>query len=130
MIRVNFFNKEQFEIDLEEIENKIEQFLEQHQIKHAQLDVSFVSNEKITQLNERYLNHLGSTDVLSFPIFENISQIKKAPANPDHPPHIGQLVISYPYVLAEAKSSGKSVSNQLSFYIEHGLLHLLGYHHE
>jgi probable rRNA maturation factor len=130
MIKVNFFNKKQFEFDQEKLVAKIEQVLKEHKIEHAQLDLSLVGNKKITQLNEQYLNHSGPTDVLSFPTYENVDQIKKAPASSDQPPHIGQLVISYPYVLAEAKSSGKSLANQLSFYIEHGLLHLLGYHHE
>lgn len=105
------------------------QVLAKHSVEAAQLDVSIVGVRKITQLNETLLHHEGSTDVLSFPQHEK-AQLDDFPL-PDHvPPHLGDIVISFPAAVESAKRYGRRVDDQLCFYLEHGLLHLLGYHHD
>ncbi len=106
-----------------------EQFLLARNITHAQVDISVVGKRRITQLNESILKHQGETDVLSFPLHEK-SQLNEIPLPPHIPPHLGDIVISYPAVITQAKKLGRRVDQQLSFFVEHGLLHLLGYHHQ
>jgi probable rRNA maturation factor len=48
----------------------------------------------------------------------------------DVPPHLGDIVISFPEAVRAAKRFGKLVDKQICFYLEHGLMHLLGYHHD
>ncbi len=103
--------------------------LQEHSVDHAQLDISVVGARKIKQLNESRLQHQGTTDVLSFPQHER-HQLDDFPMPPGFPPHLGDIVISFPEAVSTAKRFGKLVDEQLCFYLEHGLLHILGYHHE
>jgi len=43
---------------------------------------------------------------------------------------LGDIVVSFPEAVATAKRFGKLVDGQICFYVEHGLMHLLGFHHE
>jgi probable rRNA maturation factor len=88
-----------------------------------------VGARKIKLLNESKLHHMGSTDVLSFPQHEK-HQLNDFPLPPEMPPHLGDIVISYPEAINTARKFGKLVDDQVSFYLEHGLMHLLGYHHD
>ncbi len=106
-----------------------ERILSEHNIDHAQLDISVVGTRKIKVLNESQLKHNGTTDVLSFPQHEK-NKLEDFPMPPGFPPHLGDIVISFPEAVASAKRYGKLVDDQICFYLEHGLMHLLGYHHE
>jgi probable rRNA maturation factor len=44
-------------------------------------------------------------------------------------PHLGDIVISFPAAVDNARRFGKKVDDQICFFVEHGLMHLLGYHH-
>jgi len=106
-----------------------EDFLLARGVTHAQVDISVVGKRKIVLLNEQLLHHDGPTDVLSFPLHEK-AQLDDVPLPAHIPPHLGDIVISFPAVIDQAKKLGRRVDQQLSFYVEHGLLHLLGYHHQ
>ena len=88
-----------------------------------------MGTRKIKTLNEGKLKHEGKTDVLSFPQHEK-GQLHDFPLPKGLPPHLGDVVISFPEAVATAKKYGKRVDQQLCFYLEHALLHLLGYHHD
>ncbi len=106
-----------------------ERVLQEHKIEHAQIDISIVGARKIKELNESELKHQGTTDVLSFPQHER-HKLDDFPMPPGFPPHLGDVVISFPEAVNTAKKFGKLVDEQLCFYLEHGLLHVLGYHHD
>ena len=42
---------------------------------------------------------------------------------------LGEVVISYPRAIIQAKHAGHSTKWELSFLLTHGILHLLGYDH-
>lgn len=44
-------------------------------------------------------------------------------------PVIGQLIICYDIVSANAKRAGQGIERELEWVIEHGILHVLGFHH-
>jgi probable rRNA maturation factor len=129
MIQVNFYIGSRYPVKRKVLRETVERVLADHNITHAQVDVSIVGVRKITTLNESKLKHAGATDVLSFPQHER-NQLGDFPVPPDVPPHLGDIVISYPEAVKMAKKYGKLVDWQLSFYLEHSLLHLLGYHHD
>ncbi|MBD3250158.1 MAG: rRNA maturation RNase YbeY [Candidatus Pacebacteria bacterium] len=130
MIKLNLDNQTDYQLDRSFIQEKVKQVLNYCLVDHVQLDLAIVNDLQIAPLNKQYLNHKGPTDVLSFPTFESIAEIKKAPPLADEPTNIGQLVVNYQQAEREAKDSSKTVKDKLSFYIEHGLMHLLGYHHQ
>ncbi len=98
-------------------------------ITKAQVDISIVGARKIKMLNESKLQHEGSTDVLSFPQHER-HDLNDFPLPEGVAPHLGDIVICYPEAVKAARRYGKLVDEQLGFFVEHGLMHLLGYHHD
>lgn len=129
MIQTNLFVGSRFPINRKKLRQCVERVLQEHNITHAQVDVSVVGARKIKELNESQLQHEGQTDVLSFPQHEK-DRLGEIPLPDSIPPHLGDIVICFPEAVKTAKRYGKRVDEQICFYLEHGLLHLLGYHHE
>lgn len=129
MIITNLTIGSRFPVNRKKLRATVEKVLAANQIEHAQVDISIVGKRKITQLNESQLKHSGETDVLSFPQHEK-NQLQDFPLPEGLPPHLGDIVISFPEAVQNAKRYGKMVDDQICFYLEHGLMHLLGYHHD
>lgn len=45
-------------------------------------------------------------------------------------PMIGQLILCYDVIAQNAQRAGQPVERELEWVIEHGVLHLMGFHHE
>ena len=129
MISISLTVGSRFPVNRKKIRLAALKLLNEYHITNAQVDISVVGNRKITKLNESKLGHDGSTDVLSFPLHEK-QALLDFPLPATMPPHLGDIVISFPAALEQAKRFGRLVDDQLCFFVEHGLLHLLGYHHE
>jgi probable rRNA maturation factor len=129
MIIVNLFIGSRYPVDRKMLRETVHRVLKENNIDHAQVDVSVVGSRKIKMLNETRLNHPGTTDVLSFPQHDK-NQLNDFPMPKGIPPHLGDVVMSFPEAVDTARRYGKRVDVQLSFYLEHGLMHLLGYHHD
>lgn len=129
MILTNLFIGSRYPVNRKMLRETVKRVLSSHGIESAQVDVSVVGQRKITELNESRLQHEGATDVLSFPQHER-HQLHDFPLPEGTPPHLGDVVISFPEAVKNAKRFGKMVDEQICFYLEHGLMHLLGYHHD
>jgi len=129
MIITNLFIGSRYPINRKKVRLKVEEVLKKNNIDKAQVDVSVVGNRKIKELNESKLKHEGTTDVLSFPQHEK-NKLEDFPMPNEIPPHLGDIVICFPEAVKTAKKYGKMVDDQICFYLEHGLMHLLGYHHD
>lgn len=129
MIHIDLVVGSRYPVNRARLRDRAISVLSEHRITHAQLAISIVGKRKITQLNETLLKHEGVTDVLSFPQ-QNHAAEAAFPLPESIPPHLGDIVICFPVAVQQAKRYGKRVDEQLCFYIEHGLLHLLGYHHD
>ena len=129
MIKVNLYSSSRYAVSRKKIRDCAVKFLYSKGINHAQVDVSIVGERKISQLNQASLKHEGATDVLSFPHHEK-DKLQEVPLPPQVPPHLGDVVICFPEAVKTAKRYGKFVDDQICFYLEHSLMHLLGYHHQ
>ena len=129
MIQVNLFVGSRYPVNRKKIRQRVKEVLSEYGIDHAQVDISIVGKRKIKTLNESKLEHEGTTDVLSFPQHDK-GKLDDFPLPPNVPPHLGDIVISYPAALENARRFGKLVDEQICFFVEHGLMHLLGYHHD
>jgi len=78
----------------------------------------------IKKLNLTYRGQDSETDVLAFGTNKAQSRFISAPSIP---PHLGDVVVSYPRAVAQAEEYGCSVEQELHRLVVHGLLHLLGY---
>lgn len=79
-------------------------------------------NATIRALNRDWRNHDKPTNVLSFP--------SAAPRVEGSPVLLGDIVIAYETVVAEARADGKPFVDHLAHLVLHGFLHLLGFDHE
>lgn len=129
MIKTNLFVGSRYLVDRKKIKATVEKILSEHRLDNVQVDVSIVGARRITSLNEKHLGHQGPTDVLSFPQHDK-GQLQDIPLPAEALIHLGDIVISFPEAVKTAKKFGKMVDQQICFYLEHALLHLLGYHHD
>lgn len=129
MIKTNFYIGSRYLVNRQKLRDTVCKILQEYKVDNAQVDVSIVGKRKIKQLNETKLKHKGITDVLSFPQHER-SQLNDFPMPDNELPHLGDIVICFSEAVKSAKRYGKLVDDQICFYLEHGLLHLLGYHHD
>ncbi|MBI4301162.1 MAG: rRNA maturation RNase YbeY [Chloroflexi bacterium] len=98
----------------------------------ASVDISLVvtDDDTIQTLNRTYRGIDEPTDVLSFSLLEESSEDSQAfVAPPDGLTHLGEVVISFPYIARQAQDYRHSVEQELALVAVHGVLHLLGYDH-
>ena len=97
----------------------------------AELCVTAVDEATIAELNAKWMEKEGPTDVLAFPMDE--LRPPHLGGNRDDPgPEPGLLgdVVLCPQVAAEqAEKAGHSTQDELELLCVHGILHLLGYDH-
>jgi probable rRNA maturation factor len=91
------------------------------------MTVMLTADAAIRQLNYDFRGIDKPTNVLSFPQFEPRELTKKGRSKGAS--HLGDIVISYQYVVAEAKKDHKILINHLTHLLIHGILHLFGYDH-
>jgi probable rRNA maturation factor len=84
----------------------------------SELSVSFVTEEEMAELHERYLGEPGPTDVLAFPLDEVDEEGVRI---------LGDVVIC-PAVAA--RNNPADPGSELRLLLVHGILHLLGHDHE
>lgn len=82
----------------------------------GELSITFCDDARIHELNREFRGIDQPTDVLSFPMDDDIL--------------LGDIIISIPRAEAQAVDYGHSFNRELSFLALHGFLHLLGYDHE
>jgi probable rRNA maturation factor len=84
--------------------------------------VILIDDDKMKELNKAYRGVDRTTDVLSFALEDN--------NNIDLPiRELGEVYVSIPKMIEQAKEFNHSEKRELSFLVCHGLLHLLGYDH-
>ena len=93
----------------------------------AEISVSFVDNEQIREMNAQYRGKDAETDVLSFPMGENGNYDVNHETGAKI---LGDIVISMPKAVEQAKTYGHSLEREVGFLTAHYMLHLLGYDHE
>ncbi|MBW4080133.1 rRNA maturation RNase YbeY [Paenibacillus sp. S150] len=106
-------------------------------IRKGEVDLTFVNNERIHELNLEYRGIDRATDVLSFAMNETgedepeiIYALEDNGEQEDVPYVLGDIIISVPRAQEQALEYGHSLERELGFLFVHGFLHLLGYDHQ
>jgi rRNA maturation RNase YbeY len=94
----------------------------------AELSITFVSNDRIQEINREYRDKDQPTDVISFAL-EEMGDGEIEIVGLDQPPMLGDIIISIPRAKEQAHEYGHSFMRELGFLAVHGFLHLLGYDH-
>lgn len=91
----------------------------------VEVSVTFTDNEQIRELNKQYRQKDSATDVLSFPMFEDITDTMDI-----NPLPLGDIVISLERASVQGHHLFHSIYREVAFLTVHSTLHLLGYDHE
>lgn len=92
----------------------------------SELSVELIGDARMRRLNREYRKQDRATDVLAFPIREAILPQGKGPTTN----MLGDVVISVPTAVRQAREVGRSIDVELATLLIHGVLHLCGYDHE
>lgn len=84
-------------------------------VKAREVSIALVDNEYIKELNAEYRGLDEPTDVLSFPLGEEM---------------LGDIIISLERAKSQAEDYNHSWDREVGFLTVHGMLHLLGYDHK
>jgi probable rRNA maturation factor len=92
----------------------------------AELCVKLVDVETMTELNVKWMEGDGPTDVLAFPMDE----LRPGKVNEEPEEGIlGDIMIAPDIAAKQAETAGHPVQAELELLTTHGILHLLGYDH-
>lgn len=113
------FNNQQDEIKIEDemlnlLKKVIKTAAELEGYSGGEVSVAFINNNEIKKLNKKYRDKNEATDVLSFPIDEEM---------------LGDIIISAERAAEQSKDYGHSLKRELAYLTVHGMLHLFGYDH-
>jgi len=113
---------------------------EERVVPEVEMSLLFVDEPTIAELNERFLGYDGPTDVLSFPMDDELPPAGRqpdqggrgpgSPADPGDPPSVlGDVVVCPSVASRQAAERGGGLDDELSLLVVHGVLHLLNYDH-
>ena len=86
----------------------------------SELSVLLCNDELMQKLNRDYRKKNKPTDVLSFPLRDDHSPEEKM---------LGDVVISVETAVRQAKRRGRTIRQEVTHLLIHGILHLCGYDH-
>ncbi|MDN4495339.1 rRNA maturation RNase YbeY [Ureibacillus aquaedulcis] len=131
MLNIDFLD-ETNEVKEQHIE--LVQELLQHAAAHLEIEegsevsITFVTNEKIHEINREYRDKDQPTDVISFAL-EELGEGEVEIVGEGIPRILGDIIISTDRTKEQAADFGHSFERELGFLAVHGFLHLLGFDH-
>ncbi len=99
-------------------------------VKDVTMAMTLCGKTKIQRLNREYRHKDYATDVLSFPIYENLRPDKKVLEKNLPQVDLGDLVICKDVAKSQASEFKISFEEEVIHLAVHGFLHLLGFDHE
>jgi probable rRNA maturation factor len=97
--------------------------------KKAMISILLVSGRRMRALNQRYLKHAWSTDVLAFgqKKITKTARLKQAARQGGDESFLGDIALCLPTIKDQAEEYGHSFKEELDYCLCHGILHLLGH---
>jgi len=130
------------EVPLDRLVKLAQDVLAERKVKgECELAITFVDETSIAELNQQFLGEDGPTDVLAFPIDDELVESGRSPdsgtSGPDRPdPEPGDVpillgdVMVCPSVAARnAVEHSRTTDDELALLVVHGILHVLGMDH-
>lgn len=105
-----------FPLNLRNLRARSRRLMKLLQKETCEVSITLLDDEGIRALNLRYLKRDRPTNVLSFPMDDELL--------------LGDIVISVETAAREAEEGQIPLEDEILFLIIHGLLHLVGYDHE
>lgn len=123
---ISLFVESRYRVDRKRIIKSVVDVLKKQEIFNAvEVSIAVVGDRKMRKLNKKYRNLDKTTNVLSFPLSEG-----EGTNLPSDILRLGDVIISYPQIIRESAAEDMLVDDKIDELIIHGLMHLLGIHHE
>lgn len=104
-------------VALERIEAAVRWVLREEGVDEAEISVALLDDDQMAVMNEEFLDHEGTTDVISFPLQEK-----------GEPP-LGDVYVGIEQAVRQAAEFGATPAEEVLRLAVHGTLHVLGYDH-
>jgi probable rRNA maturation factor len=125
-ISVLIFVESRYKINRKRIKKVIESAIAKNEVAGpVEISVAVVGDRKMRELSKKYKGEDKTRNILSFSQTEGESM-----ALPSDVLRLGDIVLSFPQVINDAVRDEMLVDDKVDELVEHGLMHLLGLHHE
>jgi probable rRNA maturation factor len=134
--------QDDIDVDLDGIVALAQGVLDAERVKgDCELAITFVDETTITELNKEFLGESGPTDVLAFPIDDEIVESGRSPdsgsTGPDRPDVepgevpilLGDVMVCPAVAARNAAERNRSTDDEIALLVVHGILHVLGMDH-
>lgn len=100
-------------------------------IKPSEIEISLtiLSKDEIREINNEYRGIDKPTDVLSFPQYKNIKELKEEASKKPEVIMLGDVVICDEIAEAQAREYWNKIEREFVYLFVHSLFHLMGYDH-
>jgi probable rRNA maturation factor len=129
-------------VDLDRLVALAQAVLADRKVKgDCELAITFVDETAMAELNKQFMDEDHATDVLAFPIDDELVESGRSPdsgsTGPDRPEPepgevpilLGDVMVCPAVAAANAVDHGRSTDDELALLVVHGILHVLGMDH-
>ena len=124
MFNYTLVNQPKFEFKEDVLKNifkKVEKFVKKPQ--SGNINIVFLNNEEIRDLNKKYRWIDKSTDVLSVHYYQNFHNFEKYDT-------VWEVILSEQKILSQSEEYGITIEKEFYNLVIHSVLHILGFDHE
>ncbi len=118
-------------INLRLLKKITRELLAELELEKEEIGICLVAALEMTRLNETFLKHQGSTDVITFDYAETGRAGSPLPAPGAHgvtrPTIHGEIFICVDEAVLQARKFGTNWQSEVIHYLVHGVLHLIGF---
>ncbi len=125
-ISVQIFVESRYKVNRKRIKKVVDSVIAKNEVSGpVEVSVAIVGDRKMRELSKKYKGEDKTRNILSFSQTEGESM-----AMPNDALRLGDIVLSFPQVINDAVRDEMLVDDKIDQLVEHGLMHLLGIHHE
>lgn len=125
-ISVPIFVESRYKINRKRIKETVEKVIYKNEVTGpVEVSIAIVGDRKMRELSKKFKGEDKTRNILSFSQTEG-----QAFEMPKDVLRLGDIVLSYPQVINDAVRDEMLVDDKVDELVEHGLMHLLGLHHE
>ena len=125
-VSVLIFVESRYKINRKRIKQTVARVLDKNQIaSKVEVSIAIVGDRKMRELSRIYKGEDKTRNILSFSQSEGQEIV-----TPSDILRLGDIVLSFPQVINDAVRDEMLVDDKVDQLVEHGLMHLLGLHHE
>ncbi len=125
-IEILLFIESRYRVNRKKIRDVIYKTLqEKGMTSPVEVSVAIVGDRKMREISKKYKGEDKTRNILSFPLQEGQPMVM-----PTDKMRLGDIIISYPEIVREATRDEVLIDDRIAELLEHGLLHLMGLHHE